>query len=249
MSDGDYETLNALVEEYRARCLRGENPDTAEYCLRYPNLADKIRQVFPAALLMEQAGKPDQLRLSTTIGCPFSGPTAPILQQIGDYRIVREIGRGGMGIVYEAQQQSLGRRVALKVLPPGTPGTPGDTLRFQRFEREARAAAKLHHTNIVPVIGVGNDDGVHYIVLQLIDGCGLHEVIAELRRLQQAQQHPDRDANVPVGPSADRQRADNKVRTITSEFLAGGSATAADPEQFDRGKQSTTTRRSSNSHR
>src|SRR5579863_6647540 len=74
------------------------------------------------------------------------------LDQLGDYRILREIGRGGMGVVYEAEQLSLGRHVALKVLSKELIRNPRQRL---RFEREARAAAKLHHTNIVPVFGVG----------------------------------------------------------------------------------------------
>src|SRR5205823_5078909 len=99
---------------------------------------------------------------------------APALQQtieqprqLGDYRILREIGRGGMGIVYEAEQVSLGRHVALKVLPQQL--LPNSKQR-QRFEREARSAAKLHHTNIVPVFGVGEAGGLHYYVMQYIHG-------------------------------------------------------------------------------
>src|SRR5437870_1969122 len=79
-------------------------------------------------------------------------PTAPAVQQLGDFRILREVGKGGMGIVYEAEQVSLGRHVALKLLPKTL---LVDARAKRRFEREAKAAAKLHHTNIVPVFGVG----------------------------------------------------------------------------------------------
>src|SRR5207244_8960669 len=89
------------------------------------------------------------------------------------------IGRGGMGIVYEAEQESLGRRVAVKVLPHG-PLLRDKQLR--RFEREAKTAARLHHTNIVPVFGVGEQDGLHYYVMQFIRGVGLDAVIEALRR-------------------------------------------------------------------
>src|SRR5205085_8730014 len=108
-------------------------------------------------------------------------PATPALQQLGDYRIVREIGRGGMGIVYEAEQLSLGRHVALKLLPQSV---RVEEATRRRFEREAKAAAKLHHTNIVPVFGVGEHDGQPYYVMQFIQGLGLDEVIEELKRMQ-----------------------------------------------------------------
>ena len=78
-------------------------------------------------------------------------------RRLGDFELLRELGRGGMGIVYEARQVSLNRRVALKVLPPGL-GLTGSAV--QRFEREAHAAAKLHHTNIVPVYAIGEEAGL-----------------------------------------------------------------------------------------
>jgi WD40 repeat protein/serine/threonine protein kinase len=98
--------------------------------------------------------------------------------RMGDFRILRVIGTGGMGVVYEAEQISLGRHVALKVMPQAL---RLDATRKARFEREARAAAKLHHTNIVPVFGVGEHDGLPYYVMQLIDGRGLDAVLLELR--------------------------------------------------------------------
>jgi WD40 repeat protein/serine/threonine protein kinase/tetratricopeptide (TPR) repeat protein len=98
---------------------------------------------------------------------------------LGDYRILREVGRGGMGIVYEAEQVSLGRRVALKVLPRQFLHGPNAV---DRFRREARAAARLHHTNIVQVFGTGGQDGLHYFVMQLITGAGLDTVVRALGR-------------------------------------------------------------------
>src|SRR5438067_253743 len=108
------------------------------------------------------------------------GPLPP-LERLGDYRIIREIGHGGMGVVYEAEQISLGRHVALKVLPQKK---LVDGRRRRRFDREAKAAAKLHHTNIVPVFGVGEHDGLPYYVMQFIQGLGLDEVLEEVKRLQ-----------------------------------------------------------------
>ena len=99
---------------------------------------------------------------------------------LGDYRIVREIGRGGMGVVYEAVQISLVRRVALKVLPFAA---TLDAKQLQRFKNESLAAAQLHHQNIVPVYAVGCERGVHYYAMQFIDGQTLAAMIADLRRI------------------------------------------------------------------
>src|SRR5207244_12122712 len=98
---------------------------------------------------------------------------------LGEFRILREIGRGGMGIVYEAEQLSLGRRIALKVLPFAWSLDPRQ---LQRFKNEARAAAQLHHQNIVPVYAVGCERGVSYYAMQYIDGQSLADLIEELRQ-------------------------------------------------------------------
>src|SRR5262245_58454912 len=109
--------------------------------------------------------------------------------RLGDFEIVREIGRGGMGVVYEAQQISLNRKVALKVLSSGLGLTPKAV---QRFRREAEAAAKLHHTNIVPVYATGEQDGTYFYAMELIEGPSLDAVI---RQMCQA-----RPANRPTAP-------------------------------------------------
>src|SRR5262249_15696161 len=105
------------------------------------------------------------------------------VQEVGDYGIIGEIGGGGMGVVYEAEQVSLGRHVALKVLPQRM---LLDERSKRRFEREAKAAAKLHHTNIVPVFGVGEHEGLPYYVMQFINGQGPDQFLEELRRLRAA---------------------------------------------------------------
>ncbi len=103
-------------------------------------------------------------------------------RQIGEYRIVREIGRGGMGIVYEAHQKSLNRQVALKILPFAA---VLDQRQIARFRNEAQAAAQLHHPHIVPVFAVGQEQGVNYYAMQYIDGQSLEQAIAELRANKQ----------------------------------------------------------------
>src|SRR5215813_7811477 len=100
-------------------------------------------------------------------------------RRLGDFEILRELGRGGMGVVFEARQVSLNRKVALKVLA----GSLGLTSKaVQRFHREAEAAAKLHHTNIVPVYATGEEDGTHFYAMELIDGPSLDHVIRQIRR-------------------------------------------------------------------
>src|SRR5262249_19957828 len=94
-------------------------------------------------------------------------------EELGGYRVLREIGRGGMGVVYEAEHVALRRRVALKVLPPGLARDPA---RLERFRREARAAARLHHTHIVPLFEAGQDRGLCLLAMQLIDGRGLDQL-------------------------------------------------------------------------
>src|SRR5690349_9554418 len=112
----DDDPLDALAEEFVERYRRGERPALSEYTARQPELAEGIRDLFPALVMMEKArpaGGPEPERLVGITGT-VSGKT---LERLGDYRILREVGRGGMGIVYEAEQEALGRHVALKVLP------------------------------------------------------------------------------------------------------------------------------------
>ena len=166
--------LDRLGEEFAARLRRGERPSLKEYTQCYPELADEINELFPAMMKVEQVKEICHDWDGTDTG-------DPALSQVGDYRIIREIGRGGMGVVYEAEQISLGRRVAIKVLPQQS---ARDRTTLARFRREARASARLHHTNIVPVFEVGQDGEVSYYAMQLIQGQNLDSVIDELRRLR-----------------------------------------------------------------
>jgi WD40 repeat protein/serine/threonine protein kinase len=178
----EHDSVEQLAEEYRDRLQRGENPAISEYVEKYPKLAEQIRDLFPAMEMMERL-MPASADLTGAVG--EARPAQGIqLERLGDFRILREVGRGGMGIVFEAEQESLGRRVALKVLPSQSLLDPRHQ---QRFEREARAAARLHHTNIVPVYGVGVQDGMHYYVMQFIEGLGLDQVLKQLRRLRKEQ--------------------------------------------------------------
>src|SRR5712692_9139243 len=181
MSDfqSELDPVEELAESFLTRYRRGERPAVTEYTQKYPELADKIRDLFPALVMMEElgsvAGHPETPSDSTT------AEDRQMPRQLGEDRILREVGRGGMGVVYEAVQESLGRHVALKVL--AFHGLVKPTY-LERFGREARAAARLHHTNIVPVFGIGEHQGIHYYAMQFIQGQGLDVVLKEVRRLR-----------------------------------------------------------------
>jgi len=208
----DFLLLTRLADEFAERYRRGERPSLTEYVERYPHLAADICEVFPALVKVERV-KGDYEEAAGSA----AAPPAPALQQLGDFRILREVGKGGMGIVYEAEQVSLGRHVALKVLPRSL--LP-DARAQRRFAREARAAAKLHHTNIVPVFGVGEQDGLPYYVMQFIQGLGLDEVLDELKKLQM---ESARTGSVPAGElrvSRKELSAVNVARSLlTGEFV------------------------------
>jgi serine/threonine protein kinase/WD40 repeat protein len=172
--DSTLDFVSELAMEFLQRCRAGERPQLREYIEKHPQLEEAIRDVFPMMLLMEDVA-------------PIDGPTdlhsELDLEQLGDFVIHRVIGRGGMGVVYEATQESLGRRVALKVCPL----SPAMSSRNrERFRRESRSAALLHHTNIVPVFAVGEEEGMLYYAMQYIRGATLDDVILELRQLWQS---------------------------------------------------------------
>jgi serine/threonine protein kinase len=164
----------AALEEYFFLLEHGQKPGRAEFLERHQSIARSLAECLDGLEFVNNAAS--EFSPSSKIAGPLKLPTfSPIL---GDFRLIREIGRGGMGIVYEAEQLSLARRVALKVLPAGAALDPR---RCQRFQVEAQAAAVLHHDHIVPVYGVGSDQGAHYFAMQLIDGPSLTQVIRDLR--------------------------------------------------------------------
>ena len=191
---GAPDSLEALIsqvaDDYVQRLERGQQPEIEEYAGRHPQIAAVLRQVLPALALLRRSGpaatdSPDEVQ-----------PEGPL----GDYRIVREVGRGGMGVVYEAVQISLGRRVALKILPLAGALDPKQ---LQRFKNEARAAAQLHHPHIVPVHGVGCERGIHYYAMQFIEGQTLAALIREFRH-QAGNEDPGAKAPAEAATVEDR---------------------------------------------
>jgi serine/threonine protein kinase/WD40 repeat protein len=178
--------IDQICDAFEGALARGERPDLAEFLARATGGETAALFAELAALEIDyrrRAGESASVQRYRE-RFPDFAPQLDVLfsdepiQCVGDYRLIREIGRGGMGVVYEAEQRSLGRRVALKVLPLAA---TLDRQQLQRFQIEARAAATLRHPNIVPVYSVGCEHGVHYYAMQLIEGQSLAQVIAHLR--------------------------------------------------------------------
>jgi serine/threonine protein kinase len=174
--------LDEVLGGYFEALAAGRAPDRQEVLALHPDLAAELAQFFADQEAVDRWTA--SLRPIAQAASALAEPLAAGV--LGDFRILREVGRGGMGVVYEAEQVSLRRRVALKVLPNAGMLDPRQ---LQRFHNEAQAAACLHHTNIVPVHFVGSERGVHFYAMQFIDGQTLAAVIQQLR--QPAEQTPE----------------------------------------------------------
>jgi outer membrane protein assembly factor BamB/predicted Ser/Thr protein kinase len=162
----DVETLTGadqlveILDGYLAELKSGQAPHREDLIARYPDLADQLDACLAGLEFIHAAESAES-----------STP-----RQLGDFRLLREVGRGGMGAVFEAEQVSLHRRAAVKVLRFGPVSDPAAV---DRFRREAETIAHLHHTNIVPIFFVGSENGVNYYAMEFIDGGSLAEVLAE----------------------------------------------------------------------
>jgi eukaryotic-like serine/threonine-protein kinase len=153
--------LAELVAEIGERLRRGDDVCPQDY----PRHSETVRRLLPTIRMMADL--------------PSTESLSPELGHLDDFRLLREVSRGGMGVVYEAIQVSLGRRVALKVLPNAAALDPRH---LQRFHLEAQAAASLNHPHIVPVFATGSADGMPYYAMRFVEGRDLARVIRELRR-------------------------------------------------------------------
>jgi serine/threonine protein kinase len=197
--------LAEVLEEYMAARSAGRAPPRDELLARHPALAEQLVACLGSLEFIHKAspqassGKAQEVnpRGAAASPCitPQPGSTLPLATRdewvnLEDFRIVRELGRGGMGIVYEAEQLSLGRRVALKVLPFAA---ALDRLQLQRFRNEAQAAAQLQHPHIVPVFGVGSEHDVNYYVMKYIQGRTLANLIHERRAVRAGSAAPNKN--------------------------------------------------------
>ena len=217
ISDGPVDpALAEIVEVLTLRVLGGQDVDLQEYIRANPGWEPVLRILL--GTLRELAASPQRRSQSANPEREIVRPTL-----LGDFAILREVGRGGMGIVYEARQLSLGRRVALKVL---SPAAAFDDRSLERFRLEAHAAACLHHPHIVPVYAIGSHEDMPYYAMQYIDGATLAAIVSALRRIRDGE--PSSGATNPAESLA--------LGLLSDRFATGREgARAGSPPDF-RGK-------------
>jgi serine/threonine protein kinase len=173
------ERLQEILLAYVEARDGGREPDRGQFLAAHPDLRSDLEEFFAGHDEMERLAVALRAGGEWAVGpVAGGGESTPHLGELGDFRLLREVGRGGMGVVYEAEQISLRRRVALKVLPFAA---ALDARQLQRFKNEALAAAHLRHEHIVPVHTVGEERGVHYYAMQFVEGRSLAHLIAELK--------------------------------------------------------------------
>ena len=211
-------TLDQLVEEFVHNLRAGSADSIDTYCEKYPQLAEEIAQLFPSLEMLENC-RPNSEDASPRL---FDAEDIPP-EVLADYRIVREIGRGGMGIVYEAEHETMQRRVALKVLPKSI---AQQETHVARFHQEARSAGQIHHTNVVPVFAVGEDRGFHFYAMQYIRGQNLDLVIKELRELRNSEPRAASQKTVRQGST---QTDPELSQTLAYQMIRGGELDSPGP--------------------
>jgi serine/threonine protein kinase len=254
--------LNEVLLSYLEGPQSGAALDRQQLIERHPEFASELNEFFAGRDQLDRIVAPLQ-EVATTLLQKTPGeagprtespggdkPAQPQLGQLGDFQLMREIGRGGMGIVYEAEQISLRRRVALKILPFASAFDPKQ---LQRFKNEALAAAHLNHPNIVPVYAVGSDRGVHYYAMQYVDGQSLAAYLAEMRQLSPAGSGSDRAARpasaadsaeptqalsaaqrAAASAHSDHSAASSSAPTATSQLTSDATNAGASRRYFQR---------------
>ncbi|MCA9125928.1 MAG: protein kinase [Planctomycetales bacterium] len=177
-----HQRIDCLIDQYLSELRQGNVMDVDAFAHQYPDVEQELREMLQTIVAVERlhAGAHRE-------ECPTTSTPHFELPMMDDYRILRVVGRGGMGIVFEAIQKSLDRRVALKVLPQSM--LQNQQAR-ERFQFEARTAARLHHTNIVPIHEFGFHEDTCFFTMQFIDGQALDQVIADLKRVRSGSAFP-----------------------------------------------------------
>ena len=204
--------LEAL-QEYQAAMDGTEPPDREALLRKYSAIAGDLAECLDNLDFLENVAPQIAEHSGSDVLTEPTAPRAAIHSRLGDFRIIREIGRGGMGVVYEAEQTSMARRVALKVLPFAA---ILDQKVLQRFRSEAQIAGQLVHQSIVPVYSVGCERNVHYYAMQFIDGLTLAELIQELKQSNVA--HRDIEETEPShsSQSNEARKKDRETRSLAT---------------------------------
>ena len=222
--------LEVLAAEYAEKMRTGKMTSIDDYVRSYPELESEIRELFPTILALEN------MKISQAKSFATKATMLPLkLKELGDFEIIREIGRGGMGIVFEALQRSLQRHVALKVLPKAALLDPQQ---LQRFSREAHIAAKLHHSHLVSLHGAGEHDGYHFLVMELVAGASLDKILPVIAGKLNVKK--SKTANDEPDPLLNTQNSGEKINLVAeriAEKLAGPldrEPTRSDRQQYFR---------------
>jgi eukaryotic-like serine/threonine-protein kinase len=194
LNDEQQKRLTVALEHYLDQLERGELPDLDRLCQEYPDLVDSLRQYIPSLRKQEEKatpsaevppievalnGSPVEDALPVRESDPVELPDSDdIPKRLGDFELLEEIGRGGMGIVFKARQVSLDRMVAVKILPHAA---VWDSKQIARFQNEAQAAAQLSHPNIVSVYAIGKERGTYYYSMPLVEGLSLEQAVRSLK--------------------------------------------------------------------
>ena len=216
LTDEQKERLTTILDRYLSDLERGVPQDPSHLVAEHPDLAEPLQLYLDS--LTDLQGMSAGFSNSPETDDP-NDPAESTQKRLGDFLLGREIGRGGMGVVYLARQISLNRQVALKILPFAA---VLDSKQIARFKNEAQAAAQLHHPNIVPVFAVGAERGVHYYAMQFVDGQPLDRAIRELRR--QAHLEVDQHESLETGESAVDRAIEDLCPSTCNSFLTDNTA-------------------------
>ncbi|MEW4528594.1 protein kinase [Maioricimonas sp. JC845] len=202
--------LEVLASRFVDEIRQGQNPSVEQYATEYAEHAAEIRELFPTLLAMERLkGEREAGFLRARLAGDFE------IDRLGQCRIVREIGRGGMGVVFEAVEEPVGRQVAVKLLPWHTSNVPRW---YGRFKTEARFAANLRHRHIVPIYSFGEQQGFSYYVMQFVEGASLDWIIQQLSKRE----------SITVAEIARGGRPEEPPTDVASERTAAQAASAID---------------------
>ena len=223
-------TLEDIVAQFTAEIRAGQTPKIQQYIQQHPDHANELTDLLSSVAMIE--GLKNYSPNSCVADQRFNDIEVPDF--LGEYRIVSEIGRGGMGIVFEAVHETLGRRVAIKVM---TIGASGNSIHLDRFHREAISAATLHHTNIASVFGAGEDSGLHFYVMEFIEGKSLSQILkgGRIGLDETTNFKPKPKVKIKAGSQSkdsDSPEADNTSSNLSQKSLVIGEQTVSPKARY-----------------